>query len=110
MFKEYIDNIWIKMITFFFFYRGLPKLKKVKLFGTRLEKRTKIVNSADFISFKAISDELPELKGLIDEFRELLTNEGVNTQNCETVLSEENVFRAIDVDEKCFKNQIGKRI
>lgn len=99
--------IIVSWILYFFFYKGFPKLKKVKSFGRRLDKRTELIKSDTGIHFDEISDELPELKGLIDEFKELLTNEGANSQNCETVLSEENVFRAIDVDEAVLEHYPG---
>ena len=42
---------------------------------------------------------IKELKPLFDEFQELVTDKTRNIQNCEIIISKDNVFRSIGVDE-----------
>jgi len=90
-----------------FFVIGVYQLIIVSKFSFRLKKEAKIIKGSQELSFSEISAELFEIKLLIEEFQEMLTDKGQNVENCEVILSDENIFRSLKVNEAALEHFPG---
>ncbi|MBU2513998.1 anti-phage defense ZorAB system ZorA [bacterium] len=99
------------IILYIFFIKGLPQLRRLKAFGRRLEAETKQIRSSEKLDLEELGKSLPEIEPLLVEFRELVNNDQKNkqnnTQNCEVIISDESVCKALDVDEAFLEHYPG---
>ena len=103
------DTVLIAVTIFIlvFVLLGTVQLLRVSRFSARLTIETKKIKKSKELNFDIIGDTLKEMKPLLDEFQELVTDKTRNTQNCEIILSEDNVFRSIGVDETALEHYPG---
>ncbi len=113
-YSDYIANvppdiilIIVVLIILIFISFGFFSLLKVERYSAHLKHETVKINNSKELDLKTVGDSLKKLKPLLDEFKELLFEEKGNTQNCETILSEDNVFRAIGVDDAALEHYPG---
>ena len=99
--------IIVTLLIIIFAIIGSLHLLRVWRFSSRLVNETSKIKNSEEIDFDSMGNSLKELHPLIDEFRELVTDEKRNTQNCEIILSEDNFFRAIGVDEAALEHYPG---
>lgn len=97
---------FITFVISCFFLVGMKHLFKVKAFTRRLGKQTKIIQESENLDFDSIRSSLGEISPLIREYQELV-NEKRNSENCDVILSEENIFRALKVDESALEHYPG---
>jgi flagellar motor component MotA/ABC-type transporter Mla subunit MlaD len=97
----------VALMIFLFFFRGRPQLKRLKEFGKRIESETKKIKQSSSLDLNETGRSLHEMEPLLVEFRELVVDDQKNTQNCEDILSDEAMFRALNVDEAALEHYPG---
>jgi len=88
-------------------FYGVFRLNTVRSFSRRLKKEANKIKKSDALNINEMGKSLQEIKPLLDEFQELITEKKRNVENCEGFLSEDNIFRAIGVDEAALEHYPG---
>jgi hypothetical protein len=114
LFSKYLDSvppdiilIIVALLILAFFLTGLIQLIRVLRFTSRLTKETRRLKESKELDLNKIGNSLNELKPLIDEFQELVTEQKSNSQNCESILSDDNILRSIRVDDVALDHYPG---
>jgi ABC-type transporter Mla subunit MlaD len=98
-------------ILYLFFFKGHPQLKRLRVFGKKLEAEAGRIKNSESLDLEETGQLLPEIEPLLIEFRELVRNgekdKLKNTQNCEVILSDEAICKSLDVDEAFLEHYPG---